>query len=62
VKLLEEAQQKLDRGQDRVAVNKLREYIGKVEQFIADGVLTNAEGEPLIDDAQRLIEAILEGE
>jgi CSLREA domain-containing protein len=62
VKLLEEAQQKLDRGQDHVAVNKLREYIGKVEQFIADGVLTNAEGEPLIDDAQRLIEAILEGE
>ncbi len=49
---------KLESGQSHVALNNLRAFIDKVETFIADGVLTTAEGQPLIDAAEQIIAAI----
>ncbi len=49
---------KLEGGQDHVALNNLRAFIDKVEKFVADGVLTLAEGQPLIDAAEQIIAAI----
>jgi len=49
---------KLESGQKNVALNNLLAFINKVETFIADGVLTSEEGQPLIDSAEQIIAAI----
>jgi hypothetical protein len=49
---------KLESGQNHVALNNLGAFIDKVELFIADGVLTGEEGQPLIDAAEQIIAAI----
>jgi YVTN family beta-propeller protein len=37
------------------AINQLRVFIGKVNTFVSDGVLTQAEGQSLIGSAQAII-------
>ena len=49
---------KLETGQSHVALNNLRAFIEKVETFIADGVLTSEEGQPLIDASESIMAAI----
>jgi hypothetical protein len=46
---------KLDQEKDKVAINLLHALINQVSEFVADGILTPAEGQPLIDAANQII-------
>ncbi len=52
---------KLDQGNSTAAVNKLNVLITLVSAFINAGILSSAEGQPLIDTAQAIIDAIQSG-
>ncbi|MCH8034369.1 MAG: PKD domain-containing protein [Bacteroidetes bacterium] len=52
---------KLDQGNITAAVNKLNVFITLVSAFITAGILSSAEGQPLIDLAQAIIDAIQSG-
>jgi hypothetical protein len=55
---LDGAIRKMDNGKANQAINKLNEFINQVGDFIADGTLTQAQGQPLIDAANNLISDI----
>ena len=55
---LANAIKKLDEGQPHVAINNLNAFVKQVNAFINGRVLTAAEGQPLIDAANRIIAAI----
>jgi len=57
---LDQAINKLDQGKITQAINHLQAFINQVNDFINTGVLTPAEGQPLIDAANRII-AVLSG-
>lgn len=48
----------LAKGKSKTAVNQLRATINQVESFIAEGVLTPAEGQALIDAIDAIIAGI----
>jgi probable HAF family extracellular repeat protein len=52
---LDAATRAINRGNTRAAINILRAFINQVQSYIDAGTLTLAEGQPLIDAAQRLI-------
>lgn len=56
---LRSALRSLDKGQEIAAANKLMAFINQVEGFVAAGVLTEAEAQPLIDRAIAAIDDIL---
>ena len=58
---LEAAKQNLDQGNTTAAINQLQAFINQVNDFINSGVLTAAEGQPLIDSANDIIDAINNG-
>jgi hypothetical protein len=47
--------QDLDSGQTTNAVNELRAFVNEVTDFVSQNVLTSAQGQPLIDEADALI-------
>ena len=55
---LDAAGQALDRGNATAAINQLQAFINQVEAFINAGTLSPAEGQPLIDAAQAIIDAL----
>ncbi|MCB0032735.1 MAG: tandem-95 repeat protein, partial [Anaerolineales bacterium] len=57
-KNLDNAVKKLDKGQQTNAITHLDAFVTKVNEFIADGVLTFEQGQLLIDAAQRIRTAI----
>ena len=52
---LDAATRQLNRGNVQAAKNILQALIQQVQSFIADGILSAAEGQPLIDAAQSAI-------
>jgi probable HAF family extracellular repeat protein len=52
---LEAAAQQLDKGKTATAINVLRSFINQVSAFLKAGILSPAEGQPLIDAAQAFI-------
>ena len=58
---LESAIKKLQKGKSGGAISKLMALIDQVNGFISTGVLTAAEGDPLIDAANSIIDEILTG-
>ena len=58
---LQNAINKLNQGNINSGVNKLESFINQVNAFINSGVLTAAEGEPLIDAANAAIASALPG-
>jgi hypothetical protein len=54
---LQEAIRKIDRG-NVAAINQLQAFINQVNSLISDGVLTAAQGQPLIDTANDIIAAL----
>jgi hypothetical protein len=58
VSKLETAIKQLERGNVRVAINLLEAFINEVNSTISSGVLTPAEGQPLIDQANAIIVAL----
>ncbi|MCL4264796.1 MAG: hypothetical protein KJ069_16355 [Anaerolineae bacterium] len=52
---LEDVIDKLNQGQTNVAINRLQAFINQVNGLMNAGVLSSAEGLPLIDAANRLI-------
>ena len=55
---LQNALDVLDRGNPTAAINQLQAFIDEVQAFIEGGVLTAAQGQPLIDAATAAIESI----
>lgn len=55
---LESAIKKLNQGNPAEAIVKLNEFITQANNFVTDGVLTAAQGQALIDAANRIIAAI----
>ena len=58
---LEAAREQLDKGNDIAAMNQLLAFINQVQGFITSGVLTSAEGQPLIDAATAIVDQIMAG-
>ncbi len=56
---LANARRLLDGGRVRPAVRLLRAFINRVEALIRSAALTPAEGQPLIDEAEAIVEQIL---
>jgi hypothetical protein len=56
---LDAAQKKYDKGQIQTAVDILADFIGQIEDLAAEGVLAQAEAQPLIEGAQALIDDLL---
>ena len=56
---LEGAIKKLDQGQDRVAINRLRAFTNQVYSFIDEGLLSAEIGQALIDQANAIIWQIM---
>ena len=52
--MLEDAIESLDEGKTKKARNKLNAFINHVQGLIGDGVLSAAEGQALIDDANNI--------
>jgi uncharacterized delta-60 repeat protein len=52
---LQDAVEHLSDGATNNAVNDLQAFVNEVEDFIAQGLLTSAQGQPLIDEADALI-------
>ena len=57
---LEKALESIEDGEVKQATNKLNAFINQVNSFIDNGVLTEAEGQPLIDCANSAIEQLSE--
>lgn len=55
---LQAALDALNSGKNKVACNKLNDFINQVQALINNGSLTPAQGEPLIDSAERVQNAI----
>jgi len=55
---LDGAVKKMDDGKADQAIIKLNAFINQVRNFIADGTLTQAQGQPLTDAANHLISDI----
>ena len=55
---LDEAKQKLKKGKIKSATKKLASFIDKVQRFIDRGVLTSAEGQPLINEAETILSVL----
>lgn len=55
---LDAAKKQYDKGNIQAAENKLTQFISTVKSYISTGVLTQAEGQPLIDAANLLIATI----
>ena len=58
---LEAAIKKLQKDKSGGAIGKLMVFIDQVNGFISTGVLTPAEGDPLINAANAIIDEILTG-
>ncbi len=59
-KKLEKALESIEDGKVKKATNKLNAFINQVNSFIDNGVLTEAEGQPLIDAANNAIDQLNE--
>jgi predicted outer membrane repeat protein len=55
---LENAAGYVDSGQEAQAISKMQTFISQVNSFIGSGVLTSAEGQPLIDKANAIIQSL----
>ena len=55
---LDIAQKQLVKGNTAPAINNLQEVINQVNDFIANGHLTSAQGQPLIDAANAIINSV----
>jgi hypothetical protein len=55
---LDSAQKHLEKGNNNAAINKLQEFISQVNDFIANGQLTSADGQPLINAANAIINSL----
>ena len=49
---------KLNQGNTTAAIDKLMEFALQIEKLVLDGVLTAQQGQPLIEEANRLVAAI----
>jgi hypothetical protein len=58
---LKTAETKLAEGNTNAALNILKAFINQVEEFILNGILSEAEGQPLIDQANDFIALIISG-
>jgi PKD repeat protein len=58
IRKLEQTIRKLDQGKVTSAISKLQDFIVQVTDFIDGGKLTTAEGEPLIEAAQAIIDSL----
>jgi hypothetical protein len=56
---LEGAIQKLDQGQDRVAINRLKAFVNQVYSFIDEALLSAEIGQTLINQANAIIWQIM---
>lgn len=56
---LEDAVQLLEDGKVTPAVHKLEDFISEVSNFIDNGTLTSAQGQPLIDAAEEVLDLLL---
>jgi C-terminal processing protease CtpA/Prc len=52
---LEQALKRIDDGKYHVAVNVLQDFIGQLNDLVADGALQEAEAQPFIDQAGIMI-------
>ena len=57
-KKLDNALRNLDKNKPDKAIEQLTNFTTQVNELIADGVLTNEEGQPLIASAERISAAI----
>ncbi len=55
---LEQALRKLDQGKVTSVISKLQDFIAQVSDFVLAGKLTTAQGQPLIDAAQDIIDSL----
>jgi probable HAF family extracellular repeat protein len=55
---LQAAIQRLDQGQDETAINQLEAFVHQASAMIRSGVLSAAEGQPLIEAANTIIAAL----
>ena len=58
---LDAAIQHLEGGNEHAAIKKLQDFIDQVSAFIKNGILSSAEGQPVIDAAEAIIDAIQDG-
>jgi hypothetical protein len=58
---LDAAQKQLDKGNITATITKLQDFIMQVNDCIANGILTAAQGQPLIDDANAIISSLSSG-
>ena len=61
IKKLESAIKKLDKEQKKVALNMLNAFINHVNSLIDEGVLTSADGNPLISAIQDIVDSLSAG-
>ena len=52
---IENAMEKAAKGQYAAAINQMQSFIGQLNGMVADGILTPAQAEPFIDQAESLI-------
>jgi hypothetical protein len=57
-KKLEHALTKIERGQIHVAINQLNAFVNQVEAFVAAGILSEDEGDALLDGVNALLASI----
>jgi len=55
---LNDAIKKIDQGKDAIAVSLLQAFSDQVNDLVDDGILTPADGQPLIDGANAIINAL----
>ncbi len=55
---LEAAIKQINKGNSNVAINQLQAFINQVNDFINSGLLTSAQGQPLIDAANAVIDQL----
>ena len=58
IRKLEAAIKHLEKDRERGACGKLKDFIAQVDGFINSGILTTTEGDPLIDSATAIRDAI----
>ena len=59
LKKLGNALDKLEKGNEKAAINQLLSFIHEMEKLVADGVLLEADAQPLIEDAQAIISQLV---